>query len=489
MTVKAIRLQNFMAFEDTDWIELRPINLLFGRNSSGKSVIIRALRLLKQSLFSQNKALVLFADEKLNLGLFREIIHNQQPDAGITFHFRCQLSSSLSERLRTTIEPKRQAEEPTILGAFLRKNSEGEIHAQVDFSLSFSESKDKKVGELTLLQICCPWAISEESEGTFLTAEKLLGLNEKWYLQRGDLLPEITDEDDELWQTTSIEIPIGFLPELKFLDDQQPPPSHYLQLGSALLSTLRESVQGFLEKIEYLAPLRPEPQRTYMIDEVLSERLQLRGLSAWLEFLRDEVDSEKVTEIERWLDELGLGHKLELSPNKYDDLVTLSQVKIHENQRKNLDPINLSHLGFGASQVLPVIVQSVLAKEGSLIIIEQPELHLHPSAQAILGDLFIQMTSAGVRLVIETHSENLLLRFRRRIAQTSGRVPEAAHVSLERADLKAYFVGRQNGISTIEALRFNEWGDYEYRPPGFGDFFGQDFEELMKMKKARRGQV
>ena len=50
MTVRAIRLKNFMAFEDTDWLELRPITLLFGRNSSGKSAVIRALRLLKQSL-------------------------------------------------------------------------------------------------------------------------------------------------------------------------------------------------------------------------------------------------------------------------------------------------------------------------------------------------------------------------------------------------------------------------------------------------------
>jgi predicted ATPase len=60
VTVKAIRLENFMAFSDTDWLELRPITLLFGRNSSGKSVIIRALRLLRQSLDHVSNMLLLY---------------------------------------------------------------------------------------------------------------------------------------------------------------------------------------------------------------------------------------------------------------------------------------------------------------------------------------------------------------------------------------------------------------------------------------------
>jgi AAA15 family ATPase/GTPase len=97
MTVKAIRLQNFMAFEDTGWIKLKPITLLFGRNSSGKSAIIRALRLLKQSLYAlpDEGPLVFVAEEALDQGSFLETVHHQRVDEPMVFHFRCRLGKSL----------------------------------------------------------------------------------------------------------------------------------------------------------------------------------------------------------------------------------------------------------------------------------------------------------------------------------------------------------------------------------------------------------
>jgi predicted ATPase len=209
------------------------------------------------------------------------------------------------------------------------------------------------------------------------------------------------------------------------------------------MAELREGVSDILKSMEYLGPIRPEPQRIYTLDKLFGQRLLKRGLSAWRDFLGDEVGQEKVSEIKSWLQHLGLGEEIELEKTELKRTsVTISALRVYEALTR--PSINLSDMGYGASQVLPVIVQSVLAKEGSLVIIEQPELHLHPRAQAQLADLFIKMKSIGVRFLIETHSENLLLRFRRRIAQTSGRVSEGAHVPLERADLKAYFVERQN---------------------------------------------
>jgi len=97
MPIKAIRLKNFIAFEDTDWIELRPITLLFGRNSSGKSVIIRALRLLRQSL-THSPASSPFAysvENGVDVGHFFNMAHGQDKmpykncEKKVSFGFRC----------------------------------------------------------------------------------------------------------------------------------------------------------------------------------------------------------------------------------------------------------------------------------------------------------------------------------------------------------------------------------------------------------------
>jgi len=95
------------------------------------------------------------------------------------------------------------------------------------------------------------------------------------------------------------------------------------------------------------------------------------------------------------------------------------------------------------------------------------------------------MSKLGVSFFLETHSESLLLRFRRRLAETSGGNPEDDSLRLSQEAFRAYFVERGDGTSTVEALLFDEWGDYKRRPAGFGDFFGTDFRELSKMKKAR----
>jgi hypothetical protein len=80
-------------------------------------------------------------------------------------------------------------------------------------------------------------------------------------------------------------------------------------------------------------------------------------------------------------------------------------------------PVTLSAVGVGVSQVLPVIVQCLVAGPGALVVLEQPELHLHPAAQQRLADFFLACTDWGQNLLVESHSEYLVLRLRRRVAE------------------------------------------------------------------------
>ena len=146
MTVEAIRLQNFMAFEDTGWVELRPITLLFGRNSAGKSAIIRALRLLKQGLDAPANAspLVLESRYGVDLGSFRDMVHGHATKELVWFHFRCGGSAVIDALKRHKV---------------LRATSADAQNNVVEFALGYQahrsddEEHDPSVVELAGLKI------------------------------------------------------------------------------------------------------------------------------------------------------------------------------------------------------------------------------------------------------------------------------------------------------------------------------------------------
>jgi predicted ATPase len=151
--------------------------------------------------------------------------------------------------------------------------------------------------------------------------------------------------------------------------------------------------------------------------------------------------------------------------------------------RSNEDPalnVNLVDAGTGVAQVLPVFVQRALdiltpPERPVLEIMEQPELHLHPAAHGGLADLYLSASSeekAKVKFLIETHSETLLLRVRRRIAE--GVIPPD-HVAL-------YFVEHERGHATARQINIGPDGDLDYWPDGV---FSEDYEEARALASAQ----
>lgn len=118
-----------------------------------------------------------------------------------------------------------------------------------------------------------------------------------------------------------------------------------------------------------------------------------------------------------------------------------------------------------------------------MILLEQPELHLHPRAQADLGDLLIDALNEGHRFIIETHSEHLLLRLRRRIAETTVR-PTETRYQLKPDDLAVYFVERWGGKSRVNEVAVNEVGQIPEPPEGFRRFFSDDYDEMMAIAEV-----
>ena len=166
-----------------------------------------------------------------------------------------------------------------------------------------------------------------------------------------------------------------------------------------------------------MGPFRTAPERRYIFGGFSSSRSGPRGEQAV-----DLLITEKLLKTSRhplqsavsfWLQHLELAQKV--SVESLAKNISLFQMNL--GHVGGIRQANIADVGYGISQILPVIVQGLLMRPGSLYMVQQPELHLHPDAQAGLADYFLYLASYGVRVMIETHSEYLLIRLRRRLAE------------------------------------------------------------------------
>lgn len=139
----------------------------------------------------------------------------------------------------------------------------------------------------------------------------------------------------------------------------------------------------------------------------------------------------------------------------------------------------LTDVGFGVSQVLPVIVECFYVPRRSIVILEQPEIHLHPAVQAELADLFIAAVRAreagddrNVQFIIESHSEHFLRRLQRRIAEEE----------LAKKDAALYFVHTEGPSARIEELDVDDYGNIRNWPE---NFFGDEMADLVARSEAQ----
>jgi predicted ATPase len=134
--------------------------------------------------------------------------------------------------------------------------------------------------------------------------------------------------------------------------------------------------------------------------------------------------------------------------------------------------LNMTAVGVGVSQVLPVLVMGLAADPGTVLLFEQPELHLHPAVQQRLGDFLLACSRSGRQVVVETHSDHLVTRLRRRIAEDADDrlVNQVAIFSADRTD----------GRSEFNLLKTNRYGGFDQWPDGFFDDGPRDAQHLVQ---------
>ncbi len=222
------------------------------------------------------------------------------------------------------------------------------------------------------------------------------------------------------------------------------------------------------DNIVYLGPLRSYPHRNYTWTGTIPATVGRLGEQSIQVLLAEKPTT--IDAVSKWMRKLGIAESLSLEPVGHGARIWEALIR----QQAGATRVNLADVGFGVSQVLPVIVALLSAQPGSLVILEHPEIHLHPRIQSELADLLIDVASAGeIQILVESHSEHLLARIQRRIAEGnrngSGLTPE---------DVRLYFCELKEGKSELKTLEMQPSGIIANWPE---DFFGDILEERMAL--------
>ncbi len=429
--LKHLHLENFKVWKELD-IQFGQVTGLFGTNSSGKSSILQFLLLLKQTKDATDRGLVLdFGDSQqlVNLGSYKDIIHNHQESLPLSWKIDWLLGFS------------------KLYKAYIKENPL--IKTEVSISLESNQ--------IQLDYLSCNYKDRHAYIKRLDVDRFLLILDE----DRGEL-----EIDDVTLTKTHI-----------FPEDLDCFP--YIDDIVTIINSFENGYERLMDRIYYLGPLREHPKREYQWSGSSPSTVGNRGeytvnaiLAATIrKETRNLVDNQPKPFqeiIAYWLKELGLIH--DFFVKEIADNSNLYQAFVKTTQ--DSPAVFLTNVGFGVSQVLPILVLLYYVPEGSTILMEQPEIHLHPSVQSGLADVILEVSKQRqLQVIVESHSEHLLRRFQRRIAEEKYSVN----------DLKLYFCEIDNGESKLSDLQINEFGDIENYPE---NFFGDEMAEIAATRKA-----
>ncbi|NOK35336.1 DUF3696 domain-containing protein [Corallococcus exercitus] len=438
--LKKLHLQNFKAWKDTGDIQLAPLTMFFGTNSSGKTSLQQFLLLLQQTAQSRDRKRVLnLGDENtpVDMGTFPEILFRQDPAAILRFNMEWGV----------------------------RTQEKGAVDT-VSFEALIGH-EDTQSTRIEVKQLIYRLRTLQSTQGIGMT-RRTHGPGYELFLENVELARQGTARE-------ALSAPIHFY---GFPHEAE---AHYKFLGD--LDSLALELEDQLDAIQYLGPLRQPPHRTYLWSGEAPESVGDDGSLAVAALLAANERSIQVEDhparpfaqlIAERLVSMGLLDSFEVRPiaphrKEYEVFVRTPGSPM---------AVRLPDVGFGVSQVMPVLLQCFYTEPGSTLLFEQPELHLHPKAQTELADVFIDAIHASedgqprnIQLLIESHSEHVLRRIQRRIAEGKLLPEETA----------LYFCSPGPDGSRIEKLKLDEYGNITNWPK---DFFGDDMGDLVAMTEA-----
>lgn len=457
--ITKLRIRNFKGWKDTGDLQLAPITVLFGGNSSGKSSIGQFLMMLKQTTESNDRAagLQLGGGQRsiVDMGTWEDMVYGHQAAADLSFNLEWELPQPLhvNDPVKDRDVSGSRLELESTIG-LTSKNGTGSVRCK-EFRYSLSDGVDEKLS--------AHFSPSKKEKDKFEIDVKGM---------------ELVRNKGRVWR---------FPPPQRFYGFPQEVNAYHKNAQG--LEDLSLSVEKLFQNIAYLGPLRAHPKRQYIWSGETPPDVGVEGenwVSAYLSSSermispgmgkKRAINAQPFKEmVGRWLKQIGLVYDFEAKPVAQGTREYRARVKVSPRSAW----VSVPDVGFGISQFMPVLVQCFYAPANSVVVIEQPELHLHPAIQQNLADLFIEVIQSregnakrNIQLIIESHSEHFLGRLQRRIAEEK----------ISQDDVAGYFFS-QNQAGTHEAKRLEVdlFGNIRNWPP---NFFGDSFGDAAGRQKA-----
>ena len=439
-----LKLDNFKAWREAD-LQFGMVTGFFGTNSAGKSSLLQLLLLLKQTRNATDRGLVLDFGEPAdmaNLGTFKDVVYGHDERERIGW----LLEWTISKKLR--------------------------IHNSIGFPADLVLSGNS-------LQMRCKVGLRQGRPWPYELVYRFSGVDFKLEPKTGqerkfDLATDSTDikfvrNQGRAWPLSNPIKTYLFPSEIR----------RFYQ-NADFLGDFELGYEELMDSIYYLGPLRDYPQREYhwggsspddvgqsgerTVDAILAATRD--GEMRSLGFKKRKMPFQAM--IAHWLKELGLIYEFRFEEiakgtNLYRAMVRTSRWSV---------PTALTDVGFGVSQVLPALVLLYYVPEGSTVLMEQPEIHLHPAVQSGLADVMLTVAKTRkMQIIVESHSEHLMRRLQRRVAEQK---------ALSK-DVRLYFVSASRGSAKASDLALNEWGEIENWPD---NFFGDEMGEITAITEA-----
>lgn len=436
----SITLKNFRCFREEQTVPLAPLTLLVGENSTGKTSFMAMIRALTDMAYRCH--FYDFKEYPYDLGSFDEIAHDRGARGGRadTFEAGFEVASEqygfkvVFGKIGTAPVPSswRHTHEKV----WIEQRFEGGPQPVIRLGTargSWQQKPPRVIGDLSgdrRLRVLYPVPLPKPSKNS---------KTEKNYIPLSGS-PAFTSED---WNSVES------------------------------LNVRTYTVQFARERPSASAPVRSKPFRTYdpapMIQDFKGKEVPMylaeqsfRDKEAW-KILKGQLD--------QFGKDAGLFDEISIKQSGKRDSDPF-QVQVRKFGDRLKGPLrNLMDVGYGVSQVLPVIVELLRPNAPRMFLLQQPEVHLHPSAQAALGSLFCRTAAQGRQLIVETHSDYLMDRVRMEVRDGgSGLKPE---------DVSLLYFERGELDVRIHSLRFDEQGNVLGAPPSYRRFFMEETERSL----------
>lgn len=443
-----ISVRGFKSIKSVKDFRIEPINILAGINSSGKSSLTQSLLLLKQTLESDSKEMIKLNGPYVYAENLQDLLYGKNKTNDLEYNLWIDGHDIVGNE---TLARFLQDENIDHIELALKFISNGTIHLkEMGFTLCGEKGTCKSM-DMKRNQRQDVYQVSTNDARMLGLAKNAELTLKSCHIEFSNFLPMFGESKAKNTPETMFAFPV--------------------------IKAFRDILSDVFSQIYYIGPIRVKPALAMAFDNMpQTEYIEPDGSNTrYILFEKRNMKLQDGTtlyeSVNRWIcRQLNLAEQIDTTKETNQ----LYRTKLKNKEGLNID---LCHMGFGISQILPIIVQGLLMPPGGILIVEDPCVHMHPSVQAAMVDFMLDLAEHNqCRFVVETHSDHIVTRLRRRVAE--------GKIWAEKINLT--FVSMKADGSCYQKIGLTGQGAFSTKlPEGFLDTQDNDFRAIIETRRNR----